>query len=186
MRIDVAILGKGKHELRYIKAILDRLNIIKKGVIGLIDCQEINNIPFLVRVLLFLCRIARKMKCIAIVIDADSAEPKSRFQSIIDGLRQERANIGFIDKICFQTFSVQVKINNRTLTLITAVNKFNKISQFNYNVGECLEDHVRMLLLRCGVKPPNVKRQLIQRGLETLKTANKDIIKEAFPISTAC
>jgi len=80
-RCDVFVLCEGRSDAEVFKLLIRKLNMKFNKNIAITDCEGRDKLYEIASVLVTLKRLFRKVKSLAVVVDADSMEYEARFQS---------------------------------------------------------------------------------------------------------
>jgi len=176
-KIDVLVLCEGKTETELIKALLNKMHKLETlKVIGITDCQGINNIPQLTQALLSLIKLSRKLKTVAILIDAETETPQNRIRMIMDSLKSRGIKISREpEKCCKQTYKTIISVNNKKVILIVSISGIFTTPKERHTI----EDHIVKLIGEQKVREN--KSRLLEVTLKVLEKADVKKLKQAFP-----
>jgi len=185
-RLDAILLCEGKTEVEVVKAIIEKLGIDIKIVLGLTDCEGIDMVPSLTGAMALLARISRKLKNLSVLVNAETMDFTDRVKSIIDSLRSKELVVTGLQSLaeCNHVFKFQIKTDNRVLPSIIAV---NGIKEFKFT-KHCIEDHVvKLMLLEDKIGHQEISKyseaKQVARGdeiVDIIRDASKEHVKSAF------
>jgi len=155
-RLDVVLLCEGGTEVKVVKALIRKLGIEVRLVLGLTDCEGIDLVPQLTGVIALLARVSRKLKALLVLVNAETMDFIDRVRSIVNSLSKELQ----VDEPqplaeCDHVFQLRIKVDSRVLPLVVAV---NGIKEFNFT-KHCIEDHaVKLMLLEGKIDDQEVSK----------------------------
>lgn len=183
--IDVIIICEGKIDKKVVKKIMSISGISTNIRVGIIDAGGIDLAYDIAAIIAFLANIARKLKAIGVLIDAERSTVDERVKSLLDSLRSHGVRINTPPQAEGQTYKVTIEtVRGRAINLVIAVSGDFSLP-FN---AHKLEDHgVRLLLMEGSINEEKVKdaedaKEIIseERLLELLERSHIDNIKSAF------
>jgi len=186
--INIVIICKGKIDMYVVKKIMTISKINTDIKIGMINAGGIDKAYELVPSIAVLANIARKLKAIGVLIDAEDSTIDERVNSLLDSLRSHGVKIDPLLQAEGQTYKVTITTieatHRRAIDLVIAVSGDFGLPFQNHK----LEDHgVRLLLAEGAINEEQVKvtkdaKKIISRErlLELLENSHIDNIKYAF------
>ncbi len=177
LRVDALILCEGKYENEYIKSIIRKLNLRLEGTVSVADCAGLSNVPFMTQVIITMSSMARKLRVLALLVDAEEKEPNERLSDLVNSLRSRGVALAQAKQICDQVFEAQLSGPSRSLWVLISISGLHRLNRPKHT----LEDHVIELLELEGCPIPQEKYELLRRGLEIISKASEDNVCRAFP-----
>jgi len=183
--IDVIIICEGKIDKKVVKKIMSISGISTNIKVGIIDAGGIDLAYDIAATIAFLANVARKLKAIGVLIDAERSTVDERVKSLLDSLRSYGVRINTPPQAEGQTYKVTIEtVRGRAIDLVIAVSGDFSLP---FNTHK-LEDHgVRLLLMEGAINEEKVKdaedaKDIIseERLLELLERSHIDNIKSAF------
>ena len=131
--LDAIVLCEGATDAEVAKKILQKMKealpkTAVQQVIAFTDAGGKENIPLLTSALLALLKLSRKLRTIAVVVDAEESTAEQRAKSLIDSLLSRKGDLQLQlaglqrDSACSQVFTSNVRVNGRNLKLVLAIN----------------------------------------------------------------
>ena len=186
-RLDAIVLCEGKTEVEVYKAVLRRLDIELPGALGVTDCEGLAAVPRIAAATALLAALARKLKTIAVIVDAERWTYRKRFESFLDSLR----SVGALE-VAHEVRTHHAQVYEAT---ITSPRQLKLLVAINGDLGlpyqtHSIEDHlVRLAILEGLIAPHQVSgvltaKQLLEvaaiRSLEMLKDAKPENVERAL------
>ena len=158
--LDAIVLCEGKMEVKVVKRIIRKLNLEIKGFVGITNCEGISHVPVMTCVVALLARLARKLKVIAVIMDAEEMSIKDRAESMINSLRARKLNVEDLEPINSQVFRTFITINEKKLTLLIAINGDYTLPFEKHKI----EDHiVKLMILESKIEKMILRNTRIQK-----------------------
>ena len=183
-RFDALILCEGRTDAEVIKELIRKLGIGGKKSLAITDCEGINKLYDVAAVIALLFRIFRKVKVLAVIIDADRFGVKERLDSLTNSLSSKGLEVSQAEALLSQVF--RLSLQNTAITTYVAI---NAVRQYHFKKHE-LEDHILKLLELEGriskddvVSTTTAKEYLSSRGydvIEVVRTSAKENVSKAL------
>jgi hypothetical protein len=170
-RLDVLVLCEGRSDVEVAKEVLRGVLEVAEplgGVsVGFTDCEGIGNVPTMTNVVLSLARVSRRLRGLAVVIDADEYSVDDRVRGVVDSLTSRGRELGVRVSVpqgsgrLDQVYLLEVSVDRRCLDLAVAIS-----GDFSAPYRRrCLEDHCAKLMgLRVGAGVESSKRLVTDMG----------------------
>jgi hypothetical protein len=131
--LDAIVLCEGATDAEVAKKILQKMEetlpkAAVRQVIAFTDAGGKENIPLLTNALLALLKLSRKLRTIAVVVDAEESTAERRAKSLIDSLLSRKGDLRLQlaelqrDSACSQVFTSNIRVNGRNLKLVLVIN----------------------------------------------------------------
>jgi len=188
--LDAIVLCEGASDTEAAKKILQKMKETQpktavQQVVAFTDAGGKENIPLLADALLALLKLSRKLRTIAVIMDAEESTAERRAKSFIDSLLSRKGDLQLQlaelqkDSACSQVFTCNIRVNGRNLKLILAINGDFSLPFTKHT----LEDHCLKL---AGTPLPREPETTAQSAKQLLDTATcLDKIDKA-DLETAC
>lgn len=190
-RLDALVLCEGFSDAEVAKRVLRKVRQVaplgeaEQVVVGFTDCGGKDNVPFLAGALLALSRLARKLKSVLVIIDADEYTAEDKVRSFSDSLASKRnaleVQLGNFrrDSECGQVYISRIMVGGRVLKLVVAVN-----GDFSMPFRRhCLEDHcVNLMGISASEAVESAKHLIGDLGecLRRVEEAGAETVCKAF------
>lgn len=185
-RLDAIILCEGKTEVETVKHIVNKLNIEVPITIGLADCEGITEVPKAVIAVASLAKVARKLRNIGVIVDAENQSHINRAKSIIDSLEARGFKVEDLRTVegSQQVFETTIRTDEKTVALTIAV---SGITHYPFR-KHTIENHaVELMLLEGKIEENTINKhetaeEIVnkEKTLETIKQANRENIEKAY------
>jgi len=186
VKLDAIILCEGKTEVETVKQIIEKLSIEIPITIGLADCKGITRVPRETWAIAALVKVARKLKNIGVLVDAENQNYIDRAKSIIDSLRAKEFKVEDLKPVknSQQVFETIICTDRKPITLTIAV---SGITQYSFK-KHTIENHtVKLMLLEGKIEKNTISKheaaeEIVgrEKTLEIIKQANRENIKKAY------
>jgi hypothetical protein len=188
--LDAIVLCEGASDAEVAKKIFRKMKearpeTAERQVIAFTDAGGKENIPLLADALLALLKLSRRLRAIAVIMDAEESTAEGRARSFIDGLLSRRGDLQLQlavlqkDSTCDQVFTSNIRVNGRNLKLVLAINGDFSLPFSRHT----LEDHCIKL---AGTPLPREPQTAAQSAKQLLDIATcLDEIDKA-DLETAC
>ena len=183
-RFDALILCEGRMDAEVLKELARKLDVCTSKSIAVTDCEGIDKLYDVAAAVALLLRISRKLRIIALVVDADELSPHERADSLANSLASRGLRVTGVEEEDKQLFSLNIRsAAARVYVAVSAVEEYD----FERHM---LEDHVLKLLELEGriergelKGAATAKEALARAGFDTLKVlrvASRRRAVEAF------
>jgi hypothetical protein len=179
-KVDAIILCEGRSDVEVVKAVFKKLISTSGGlVIGFTDCEGVENVEYMAKIIARLVKLFRKLKSIVLIVDADEYSAEARARSVIDSLRSVGVVAEDLKPHSEQVFVVKTRSNDKTFELVIVISGDFTIPTKRH----VLEDHCAKLMNIAIHSSTDSTKQLIKSIDDCLKhidIAPKDSVINSF------
>lgn len=186
-KLEAVILCEGVTEVEIVKEIVRKLGIELGVAMGVTDCEGIDNVPRVVIAIVTLTKLARKLRKIGVIVDAEDLDLESRARNIVNSLRARGLSADELRQVgrCSQVYVTRVGVDRNRLMLAIAIN-----GDFSLPLKKhAIEDHaVKLLLLEGRIDMKVVSmcedaKQIIRSRreiIELVRQSSRENVENAF------
>jgi len=167
---EVFILCEGRSDAEIIKLLISKLGFEFVKNIVITDCEGRDKLYEIASIVVLLTRLFRRVRSLAIIIDADNMEFKARLQSFLNSLRSKGFEVTDIQRIGDQLYKLIYSEARRSLQIYVSI---NGIVEYGFTKHE-LEDHIVKLLELSGQIIKSEINQ-VEKAKDLLTTRNISI-----------
>jgi len=142
---DIFVLCEGRSDAEVFKLLIHKLNVEFDKNVAITDCEGRDELYEIASILVTLKKLFRKVKSLAVVVDADGMEYEARFQSLLDSLKSKGFEVSRIERLTDQLYKL-IHSECGALQIYIAI---NGVMEYKFAKHE-LEDHAVKLLELTG------------------------------------
>jgi len=139
-KFDILLLGEGRSDVEVVKEVIRKLGLSTDKTLAVTDCEGINKLYDMAVIITALIKFFRRVKVLAIIIDANELGIRGRLESLVDSINARGYALKDRHELAPQVFMLRLK--DVGIPIYVAV---NGVEEYNFRKHE-LEDHILKLL----------------------------------------
>jgi len=122
--LDAIIVCEGATEAEIVKVIAKKLKLGESLKLGVTDSEGLTNVPKVTSAVVVLVTLARRLKAIGVLVDAENMDSLSRARSIVDSMRSQNINVNHLKPLesgeCTNVYEASIVSSQVKLVIVVS------------------------------------------------------------------